>query len=121
MYPVFESLNIENVTRLRKVPLRKTKFIADIHLGDVAKYMRALGFDVYFNPSLLSNRKIIEISKKENRIILTKSRKLLKFKDVTHAIYIRPGTTAEQIIRVIDYLDIKFSKPPRPNCDDILL
>jgi hypothetical protein len=59
VYPVFESLNIENVTRLRKVPLRKTKFIADIHLGDVAKYMRALGFDVYFNPSLLSNRKII--------------------------------------------------------------
>jgi hypothetical protein len=50
--------------------------------------------------------KIIEISKRENRIILTKSRKLLKFKEVTHAIYIRPGTTAEQIIRVINYLDI---------------
>jgi hypothetical protein len=76
VYPVFESLNIEDVTRLRIVPLHKTKFIADIHLGDIVKYMRALGFDVYFNPSL-SGRKIIEISRRENRIILAKSKKLL--------------------------------------------
>jgi uncharacterized protein with PIN domain len=115
VYPVFESLNIENVTRLRKVPLRKTKFIADIHLGDIVKYMRALGFDVFFNPSF-SSRKIIDISKMENRIILTKSRRLLKFKEVTHAIYIRPGTTAEQIKRILDYLDIKDSINPFSRC-----
>ena len=115
VYPVFETLNIENVTRLRKVPLRKTKFMADIHLGDIVKYMRALGFDVYFNPSL-SSRKLIEISKRENRVILTKSRKLLKFKEVTHAIFIRPGTTAEQIKRILDCLDIKDSIKPFSRC-----
>ncbi len=115
VYPVIESLNIENVTRLRKVPLRKTKFIADIHLGDIVKYMRALGFDVCFDPSL-STRKIIEISKKKSRIILTKSRQLLKFKEVTHAIFIRPGTTAEQIKRILDYLDIKDSIKPFSRC-----
>ena len=32
VYPVFESLNVENVTRLRRIPLRETKFIADINL-----------------------------------------------------------------------------------------
>jgi uncharacterized protein with PIN domain len=115
IYPVFESLNIENVTRLRKVPLRKTKFIADIHLGDIVKYMRALGFDVCFDPSL-STRKIIEIAKKKSRIILTKSRQLLKFKEVTHAIFIRQGTTAEQIKRILDYLDIKDNIKPFSRC-----
>ena len=115
VYPVFESLNIENVTQLRKVPLRKTKFIADIHLGDIVKYMRALGFDVCFDPSL-STRKIIEISKQKSRIILTKSRQLLKFKEVTHAIFIHPGTTAEQIKRILDYLDIKDSLKPFSRC-----
>ncbi len=115
IYPVFESLNIENVTRLRKVPLRKTKFIADIHLGDIVKYIRALGFDVCFDPSL-STRKIIEISKKRSRIILTKSRQLLKFKEVTHAIFIHPGTTAEQIKRIVDFLDIKDSIKPFSRC-----
>jgi len=106
LYPVFESLNIKDVTLLRKTPLRRNKFIADINLGDIVKYMRPLGFDIYYDP-LLSTRKIIEISKRENRIILTKSRKLLKFKDVTHGIYILPGTTKEQIRQIIDYLDIK--------------
>jgi len=109
VYPVFESLNITDVTLLRKIPLRRHKFIADINLGDIAKYMRVLGFDIYYD-FLLSTREIIEISKRENRIILTKSRKLLKFKDVTHGIYIRPGTTTEQIKQIIDYLDIKDDK-----------
>jgi uncharacterized protein with PIN domain len=77
--------------------------------------MRALGLDVYFQPSL-SPREIIEISKDETRIILTKSRKLLKFKDVTHGIFIRPGTTVEQIKSIISTLDIKGSIKPFSRC-----
>lgn len=115
VYPVFESLNIENVSRLRKIPLRRTKFIADIDLADIVKYMRALGFDVCFDSSL-SARKIVEVSKRENRIILTKSRKLLKFKEVTHAIFIRSETTEQQIKRIIDFLDIKDSIKPFSRC-----
>jgi uncharacterized protein with PIN domain len=115
IYPVFESLNITDVTRLRKIPLRRNKFIADINLGNIVKYMRALGLDLYYD-SLLSTREIIEISKRENRIILTKSSKLLKFKDVSHGIYIRNGTTTEQIRRIIDYLDIKDDIKPFSRC-----
>jgi hypothetical protein len=115
VYPVFESLNITNVTRLRKIPLRRNKFIADINLGDIVKYMRVLGLDLYYDP-LLSTREIIEISKRENRVILTKSRKLLKFKDVSHGIFIRPGTTTEQIRRIIDFLDIKDKIKPFSRC-----
>ena len=115
VYPVFESLNITNVTQLRKIPLRRTKFIADINLGDIVKYMRVLGLDLYYDP-LLSTREIIEISKSENRVILTKSRKLLKFKDVSHGIFIRPGTTTEQIRRIIEFLDIKDKIKPFSRC-----
>jgi len=115
VYPVFESLNITNVTRLRKIPLRRNKFIADINLGDIVKYMRVLGFDLYYDP-LLSTLEIIEISKRENRIILTKSKKLLKFKGVRHGIFIRPGTTVKQIKRIIDYLDIKDNINPFSRC-----
>jgi hypothetical protein len=115
IYPVFESLNIENVTRLRKIPLRRTKFIADTNLTGIVKYMRMLGFDVYHDP-LLSAREIIDISKKENRIILTKSKKLLKFKDVTHGIFVRTGTAEEQIKRIIDYLDIRDKVKPFSRC-----
>lgn len=115
VYPVFESLNIADVTRLRKLPLRKSKFIADINLGKIAKYMRVLGLDLFFDP-MLSPREIVEISKTENRIILTTSRKLLKFKDVSHGIFVRPGPTVQQIKRIIDYLDIKNVVAPFSRC-----
>jgi len=115
VYPVFESLNITDVTLLRKIPLRRHKFIADINLGNIVKYMRLLGFDLYYD-SLLSTRKIIDISKRESRVILTKNRKLLKFKDVTHGIFIRPGITKEQIRQIIDYLDIRDNIKPFSRC-----
>ncbi|MGD9105948.1 MAG: Mut7-C RNAse domain-containing protein [Desulfobacterales bacterium] len=115
VYPVFESFNIKDVTRLRKIPLRRNKFIADTSLEDIVKYMRVLGFDVFYDP-LLTSREIIEISNAENRIILTRSRKLLKFKEVTHGIFIRPGTIPKQIKRIIDCLDIKDNIKPFSRC-----
>ncbi|MCD6561598.1 MAG: Mut7-C ubiquitin/RNAse domain-containing protein, partial [Deltaproteobacteria bacterium] len=115
VYPTFESINIADVTRLKKRPLKKSRFIADINLRDIVRYMRAMGLDLYFDPSL-PPRGIIEISKKEKRIILTKSKKLLKFKDVTHGIFLRPGSTEEQIRYVIDYLDIRMDVRPFSRC-----
>ncbi len=115
VYPVFESLNIENATRLRKVPLRDTRFIAHVHLRDMVKYMRLLGLDVYYDP-LLSNRQLIEISRRQKRIILTRSKKLLKFREVTHGIFVRPGTVESQIKRIIDYLDLRESINPFSRC-----
>ena len=115
VYPIFESLNIKDVTRLREVPLRQTRFIADINIRDIVKYMRALGLDVCYDASL-SPREIIRISKRENRTILTKSRKLLKFRNVTHGIFIRPGTTVEQIRGIIDYLSLRALIEPFSRC-----
>ena len=106
VYPVFESLNIKNITRLRDIPLRKTRFISDKNLDDVVKIMRRLGFDVYCDPAL-SDREMIEVSIREKRIILTKNSKLLQFREVTHAILIRPGTTTRQVEKIIEYLDIE--------------
>jgi hypothetical protein len=115
VYPVFESFNITDVTRLRKIPLRRNTFIADINLGNIVKYMRVLGFSCFYNP-LLTPREIIEISNAENRIILTRSKNLLKFKEVTHGIFLRPGSTPEQIRQIIDCLDIKDSIKPFSRC-----
>lgn len=77
--------------------------------------MRVLGLDLYYD-SLLSTRDIIEISERENRVILTKNRKLLESKAVSHAILIRPDTTTEQIRQIIDDLDIKDNIKPFSRC-----
>jgi len=51
VYPVFERLNIQNVTQLRLVPLRRIQFIADSHLKKIVNPMRMLGFNIDFNES----------------------------------------------------------------------
>ena len=48
-------------------------FIADCHLGKLAKYLRVMGFDtLYFNT--IDDNDLIELANKENRIILTRDR-----------------------------------------------
>jgi uncharacterized protein len=106
VYPVFESLDITDVQHLRSKPLREPKFIADVHLGSLAKYMRMLGFDVSYKNDF-NDEKIIEISLNENRTILTKDRGLLKNNRVTHGYWIRGEGTEQQVKEVITRFDLK--------------
>ena len=105
VYPVFESFNIQNVTLLRRYPLRRIQFIADVHLKDIVKPMRMLGFDIVFNGSFTA-QDIIEKSIQQNRIILTTRKELKRSKSVTHCILLRPDTTKKQIKYVMQYLDV---------------
>jgi hypothetical protein len=49
VYPVFESFDIANVTKVRDRPLRTPRFVLDVHLRKLAHYLRMLGFDSAFN------------------------------------------------------------------------
>lgn len=52
----------------------------------------------------------------EKRTILTKSRKLLKHRDVIRGIFIRPGTTVEQVRGIIDFLSLRGCMAPFSRC-----
>lgn len=115
VYPVFESFNIQNVTSLRRFPLRRIQFIADIHLKNIVKPMRMLGFDIDFNGSY-TTQDIIEKSIQEKRIFLTKRKELLKSKPITHGMMVRSGTTVEQLTTIMDDLDINDRIKPFSRC-----
>ncbi len=66
VYPVFESLDISPIVRLRPQPLRKTKFILDVHLGKLSKLLRMLGFDSVYQNNL-SDPEIVDIALKEKK------------------------------------------------------
>lgn len=106
VYPVFESLDIGPVTRLRAKALRDTRFILDAHLGKLAKHLRLCGFDCLFN-NHYSDPEIIDIALDEGRIILTRDRALLKNARVTHAYWIRSQDPREQLKEVIIRFDLK--------------
>lgn len=100
VYPVFESLDISNVTRLRPEPLREPKFITDAHLGTLTKYLRMLGFDTLFEQFIDDNAIVIK-AEAENRIVLTRDRGLLKIRKLSRGYWIRSTDTKDQLIEVI--------------------
>jgi len=93
VYPVFESFDITEVQHLRPKPLRKSKFVADVHLGRLTKYLRMIGLDVLYKNNF-EDDEIVSISIKEKRAILTKDRGILKRNEVTHGYWVR-ATKAE--------------------------
>ena len=67
------------------------KFIADCHLGKLAKYMRLMGLDTLFFPHIEDND-LIHIANDENRIILTRDRHLSQRKN-TPVLFLEPTDT----------------------------
>ena len=117
VYPVFESLDITNVQHLRPEPLRNPKFIADVHLGRLARYLRMMGFDVIYKNDF-DDKKIITLSLSERRAILTKDRGILKCNTVTHGYWIRSTQVKEQVIEVIKRFDLKNNIEEFSRCID---
>lgn len=101
VYPVFESFDIGEVTRLRPKPLREPRFIADVHLGKLARYLRMMGLDTLYENNF-TKEGLVRISLDEKRVILTKDRNLLKRNDITHAYWIRSEEPTEQASEVIE-------------------
>ncbi len=105
VYPVFETLNISGVSHLRSRPLRRTTFIADVHLGKLAGYLRMAGLDTLYNNDY-RNDTIIEIAVAEGRTILTRNVHLLKVKVVTHGYRVRSQEPKQQLREVLEHFDL---------------
>ena len=68
VYPVFESLDIAPVGRLRPTPLRDPRFVVDINLGRLARLLRLVGFDVRCDRHL-DDAALAAIGEAERRIV----------------------------------------------------
>lgn len=115
VYPVFESLDISGITRLRPSPLRDTKFVLDVHLRKLCRRMRLLGFDTDYGDHR-DDALLAEISSRENRILLTCDRQLLMRKNVSRGIIIRSRDPEEQIVEVIERLQLHSLIAPFSRC-----
>jgi uncharacterized protein with PIN domain/sulfur carrier protein ThiS len=108
VYPVFESIDISSVARVRPAPLRQTRFVLDSHLGRLAAYLRALGFDTrYENHS--ADEDLARISRDEHRILLTRDAGLLKRSAVTHGHLMRETSPRLQLAEIVERFDLRRS------------
>ena len=115
VYPMFESLDISSLLKVRDEPLRTLRFIADAHLGKLARYLRMLGFDTLYANDL-GDQSIAKIAAEQHRILLTSDRALLMHRVVTHGVYVRKGTPLQQLENLVCRLDLLGSICPFSRC-----
>jgi hypothetical protein len=115
VYPVFETLNISGITQLENRPLRDTGFILDVHLGRLAKYLRAMGFDTLYRNNY-SDNEIVEISNRDKRIILTRDKGLLMRNAVQRGYWVRNTRVKDQVLEIIRKFDLFQMITPFKRC-----
>lgn len=117
VYPVFEGLDITPVIKLRPQPLRRIKFVLDVHLGKLTRMLRMLGFDTLYSKDY-SDEEIRTISHAQRRIIITQDQDLLKVKKVSHGYWIRSIQPGEQIVEILQRFDLRRLVKPFTRCLD---
>jgi uncharacterized protein with PIN domain len=115
VYPVFESMEIGSVTKVRPAALRQTRFVLDVHLGRLAKLLRMLGFDTLYSNNY-DDSSLSRISQEHRRIILTRDRELLKRSQITHGYCLRSDQPVEQLLEVLKRFDLRERIKPFSRC-----
>jgi hypothetical protein len=115
VYPKFEAFDITPLLRVREQPLRDTRFVADAHLGSLARLLRMMGFDTLYDDGFADD-KIEHIVATQGRIVLTRDRDLLKRRRVTHGCYVRALQPQQQLQEVFQRLDLARSARPFTLC-----
>jgi len=115
VYPKFEAFDITPLLRVREQPLRDTRFVADVHLGALARLLRIMGFDTLHDNGFADDE-IERIAAAQHRIVLTRDRDLLKRRSITHGCYVRALRPQLQLREIFERLDLARSARPFTLC-----
>lgn len=117
VYPVFEAFDVSSLLRVRSAPLRHTRFVADAHMGGLARLLRMTGFDTLYD-NAYEDSQIERLAAQDHRIVLTRDRDLLKRRSITHGCYIHARKPSKQVEEVFARLDLTHSARPFTLCLD---
>ncbi|WP_201333286.1 Mut7-C RNAse domain-containing protein [Nitratiruptor sp. YY09-18] len=84
-----------------------SRFVADVHLAKLAKYLRLLGFDTLYFHSISDNA-LKKIAQEQNRIILTKDKELSLH---PKAYLVKSQDVAKQIKEILHYCNTRECHP----------
>ena len=124
VYPVFESFDISALTRVRPAPLRAVRFLVDANLAKLASLLRMCGLDAT-DASMLcrtacgaedEDARLVTAALREQRIILTRDRRLLERKAVTHGCFVRSQDPEQQLLFVLRRFDLAAAVRPFSRC-----
>lgn len=102
--------------QLRVWPLpSSSRFIADAHLGGLARLLRLAGFDTLYRQDY-QDREIARLSASETRIALTRDRELLKQRDIEYGCFVREQQPWSQLTELLRRLQLATAVRPFSLC-----
>jgi uncharacterized protein len=113
LYPVGTGIPKSKEQRLQAAT--SSRFVADGHLGKLARNLRLLGFDVAYDPQA-EDRQLLRVMERENRALLTRDRRLLMHAVVKTGYCPRSQNADEQTVEVIRRFDLLRSLTPFTRC-----
>lgn len=115
VYPTFESFDISPLLRLRPKPLPLPKFVVDANLGRLTRYLRLLGFDCLYRNDY-DDATVATIASEQHRVVLTRDRKLLQRKIITHGYFVREISPKLQVKEILTRFDLYRLAAPFTRC-----
>jgi len=115
VYPHFAALDIAPLTRVRQLSLPPDKFIADAHLGGLARLLRMAGFDTLYRNDY-ADREIVDIAATQGRTVLTRDRDLLKQRAINDGCYLHAILPELQFREIVYRLDLARRMRPFSRC-----
>ena len=107
VYPVFESIDVKPLVRLRAAPLRRTRFLAGKGLRRLARSLRSLGFDT-LDCSSWPWETIVRVIDEERRILLTRESIQGRIPEISRACVVRHSQPGEQLTEVLSRFDLSI-------------
>ena len=116
-YPAFLALApaVAQLQRLRPGIAGEPCFIADAHLGGLARLLRMLGFDTLYR-NTFADREIAGLAASGQRIVLTRDCDLLMHRAIVHGYFVRDERPRAQISDVIRRFDLAGRLRPFSRC-----
>jgi uncharacterized protein len=91
------------------------RFVLDNHLGRLTAYLRMLGFDCLYRNDY-DDEELAQTARQEERILLSRDRRLLMRKSVTYGYCLRSLDSLEQLAEIIRRFDLIKRVTPFHRC-----
>jgi uncharacterized protein with PIN domain len=115
VYPRFTRFDVANLAPAPSLPPGRLRFVADAHLGGLARLLRMAGFDTIYDNSLRDDQ-VEVLAVEEERLVLTRDRDLLKRRTIAYGCYVRALKAQAQLREVFERLGLAERARPFTRC-----